>query len=69
MPDYMTVAHRELDRLLAEARDKAFDEAVEACEAERLCDPQDESDAAYDNAIDHCAQAIRALKSPKPPIL
>lgn len=46
------------------ARRQALEEAAKACEAERLCEPQDDSDAAYDNAIDHCAQAIRALADP-----
>ena len=56
---------------LAEARAKAFDEAAKACEAQRLWEPQDESDAAYDNAISHCAQAIRAMidKAPTEPHL
>lgn len=55
-----------------EARRQAFEEAAKACEAERLCEPQDDSDAAYDNAIDHCVQAIRTLASdpsPSPPPL
>ena len=45
-----------------EARRQALEEAAKACEAERLSEPQDESDAAYDRAIDHCAQAIRDMK-------
>lgn len=52
-----------LETALAEARNAALEEAAKACEAERLSEPQDESDAAYDRAIDHCAQAIRALAS------
>lgn len=58
------IAAAEITRLraeLAEARAKAFEEAAGACEAERLCEPQDENDAAYDNAIDHCVEAIRAM--------
>lgn len=47
---------------IAEARRQALEEAAKACEAERLSEPQDESDAAYDRAIDHCAQAIRDMK-------
>lgn len=50
-----------VEQLVAEARRQALEEAAKACEAERLCEPQDDSDAAYDNAIDHCVQAIRAL--------
>ena len=47
---------------IAEARRQSLEEAAKACEAERLSEPQDESDAAYDRAIDHCAQAIRDMK-------
>lgn len=60
----------ELETALAEAegrviaaRRQALEEAAKACEAERLSEPQDDSDAAYDRAIDHCARAIRALAS------
>ncbi|AXU19696.1 hypothetical protein C7W88_12760 [Novosphingobium sp. THN1] len=52
----------ELETALAEARNAALEEAAKACEAERLSEPQDDSDAAYDSAIDHCAQAIRDMK-------
>lgn len=47
---------------LSEARAKAFEEAAEVCEEERLCDyTQDATDAAYDKAVARCAQAIRAM--------
>jgi len=46
-------------RLAAERR--GIERAVVACENERLPEPQDETDAAYDHAIDRCIEAIRSL--------
>lgn len=40
-------------------------DAIAAVEAERLCDPQNEEDAAYDRAIDDAIVAIRSL-TPEP---
>ena len=40
---------------------RGIERAAQACENERLSEPQDEADAAYDHAIDHCIDAIRAL--------
>jgi len=47
-------------------RDRAWNEAIEACEAERLGEPQDEADAAYDRGVEHCAAAIRAMRKDTP---
>lgn len=56
-------------RALLADRQAAINEGLEmaakACEAERLSEPQDETDAAYDSAIDHCIDAIRAMKAEK----
>lgn len=41
---------------------KGLDEAKEACYGERVADTGEESDAAYNAAIDHCAAAIDQLK-------
>jgi len=49
---------------LAEARDKALDEAMEACEAH----PEEGSED-LGPGIALAIEIIRALKSPKPPIL
>jgi len=46
-------------RIAAERR--GIERAVVACENERLPEPQDETDAAYDHAIDRCIEAIRSL--------
>lgn len=54
MRSYLEQAHLEGVRAGLEA-------AAKACVAERLWEPQDESDSAYDNAISHCAQAIRSI--------
>lgn len=43
------------------AERRGIERAVVACENERLPEPQDETDAAYDHAIDHCIEAIRSL--------
>lgn len=44
---------------------KGLDEAKEACYGERVADTGEESDAAYNAAIDHCAAAIDQLKEQK----
>ena len=46
-------------RIAAERR--GIERAAQACENERLSEPQDEADAAYDHAIDRCIDAIRSL--------
>lgn len=60
---------RELERLAALAysagRLKGLDEAKEVCYGERVADTGEESDAAYNAAIDHCAAAIDQLKEQK----
>ncbi len=48
-------AHR-----LEAAERRGMERAAGICEAEHLADPQDETDAAYDHAIDDCIAAIRA---------
>lgn len=45
----------------AQVEKATLERAAEAVEAERLHDPQDETDAAYDRALDHALAAIRAL--------
>lgn len=49
-------------------RNEALEEAVNACEMEALEDRNDmpEGDEAYNLAIKHCADAIRALQSQPP---
>lgn len=44
---------------------QGMEEAAETVGLERLSDPQDEADAAYDRAIDHCEAAIRAKAEEK----
>ena len=46
-------------RIAAERR--GIERAAQACENERLSEPPDEADAAYDHAIDRCIDAIRSL--------
>ena len=74
--DTLRLAATEIARLraeLAEARDKALDEAAEACEThmKQFLDDNDVRKMwpATKARNDVYAQAIRALKSPKPPIL
>ncbi len=44
---------------------KGREEAKEVCYGERVADTGEESDAAYNAAIDHCAAAIDQLKEQK----
>lgn len=44
---------------------QGMEEAAATVALERLSDPQDEADAAYDRAIDHCEAAIRAKTEEK----
>jgi len=41
---------------------EAIEAAWQACFAEHLGDPQDETDDAYDRGVEHCVNAVRALK-------
>jgi hypothetical protein len=47
-----------------DVRDQALTDAAKACEDERVEDTGTDGDTAYNNAVTHCAAAIRALKSP-----
>lgn len=47
-------------------RNAALEEAVNACEAEKLVDNLGGEDAAYNLAIEHCVTSIRALQSSAP---
>ena len=55
------------NRIAAEQRgyQQGMEEAAATVALERLSDPQDEADAAYDRAIDHCEAAIRAKAKEK----
>jgi len=47
----------------AEVRKQALEEAAQACENERVEDTGTDGDTGYNNAITHCAAAIRALRT------
>lgn len=48
----------------AQAAAEEREQCAKVCEAESLGEPQDDSDAAYDLAVKHCAAAIRERTSP-----
>lgn len=59
----------EADQMLefgADRHEAALDAAVLACENERVDDTGTDGDKGYNLAIEHCAKAIRALKSTAP---
>ena len=62
-------ASYQLNTQLAEARDKALDEAAWACDNHRYGDSFLDSCHLRKEHRQDITQAIRALKSPKPPIL
>lgn len=62
VPENIDELEARIKALVAKARGEATEEAVRAVLGEHLEDPQEETDAAYDMAIDHAAAAVRSLK-------
>ena len=55
--------YRALAAAVALARREALEDAMTACRAEHLSDPQSEEDAIYDQAVTDCVCAIKDLSS------
>ena len=52
-----------IDAVAAHARREALEDAMTACLAEHLSNPQSEEDAVYDQAVADCVCAIKGLAS------